>query len=139
VSDPFAGEPVLFYDGGCGLCHRAVRLLLRLDKRGRLRFAPLAGETFRRLVPEGGRPALPDSLVLVVDEGPPLVRSAAVVEALRATGGFGRGLAALSRLVPRPLADGLYDAVAGARRRLFTPPRESCPVAPGALRGRFLP
>src|SRR4051812_37486572 len=38
-----APVPVLFFDGECGLCNRVVRLLLRLDTRGRLRFAPLQG------------------------------------------------------------------------------------------------
>ena len=136
---PLAGEPVLLYDGGCALCHRAVRLLLRLDRHGRLRFAPLGGETFLTQVPEDARAALPDSLVLVRGDGPPLVRSAAVREALRATGGVGRGLAALARLVPGPLADRAYDVVARTRRRIFAAPRESCPVPPGPLRGRFLP
>ncbi|HVO09767.1 MAG TPA: DCC1-like thiol-disulfide oxidoreductase family protein, partial [Vicinamibacteria bacterium] len=59
-SRPGGAAPVLFYDGGCGLCHLSVRLLLRLDRRGRLRFAPLGGEHFTAVL---GRavPQLPDS------------------------------------------------------------------------------
>ncbi|HZH02738.1 MAG TPA: DCC1-like thiol-disulfide oxidoreductase family protein [Myxococcaceae bacterium] len=34
---------ILFYDGGCGLCHRAVRFVLARDPAGRFRFAPLGG------------------------------------------------------------------------------------------------
>ena len=33
----------MLFDGECGLCDRVVRLLLRLDRRGRLRFASLQG------------------------------------------------------------------------------------------------
>jgi hypothetical protein len=40
--------------------------------------------------------------------------------------------------VPRRLADRLYDAIA-RRRRLFAPPRGTCPVPPGPCRERFLP
>jgi predicted DCC family thiol-disulfide oxidoreductase YuxK len=130
---------VLFYDGGCGLCHLSVRALLALDRRGVLCFAPLEGETFRELVPEVERGALPDSLVLRTADGHLLVRSAAVLESLRLVGGPARGLAAAARVVPRPLADRLYDLVARARRRLFRPPASACPDVPPALRGRFLP
>jgi predicted DCC family thiol-disulfide oxidoreductase YuxK len=138
VSDPFAGEPVLFFDGGCGLCHRAVRALLRLDRRGRLRFAPLGGETFRARVPTAAHAALPDSLVLVTGNDPPLVRSAAILEALRIAGLPGRAVVPLAALVPTALADRLYDRLARSRRRLFAAPADACPVPPGPDRARFL-
>jgi predicted DCC family thiol-disulfide oxidoreductase YuxK len=130
---------VLFYDGGCGLCHLSVRALLALDRRGRLLFAPLEGGTFRELVPEAERAARPDSLVLRTADGRLLVRSAAVLESLRLLGGPARWLAAAARVVPRPLADRLYDRVARARRRLFRPPSAACPAVAPALRARFLP
>lgn len=131
--------PVLFYDGACGLCHRAVRALLRLDRGARLRFAPLGGETFRALVPVAERVRLPDSLALVVPGRAPAARSAAVLEALRIVGGPWPAIAVLGALVPRTLADRLYDAVARSRRRLFAVPHDACPVAPGPDRARFLP
>ena len=44
---PAAGTDILFYDGSCGLCHRAVRFILAEDRSGTaFRFAPLGGETF---------------------------------------------------------------------------------------------
>jgi predicted DCC family thiol-disulfide oxidoreductase YuxK len=137
--EPAPTRAVLFYDGGCGLCHLSVRALLALDRRATLAFAPLGGETFRALVPEAGRAALPDSLVLRTPDGRLLVRSAAVLESLRVAGGPARGLAAAARVVPLPLADRLYDLVARARRRLFRPTAGDCPVVPPRLRARFLP
>ena len=45
----------IFYDGDCGLCHRAVRVVLAADPEGRaFRFAPLGGETFRALMQARG-------------------------------------------------------------------------------------
>lgn len=131
--------PVLFYDGACGLCHRAVRALLRIDRRAHLRFAPLGGETFRALVPGAERDRLPDSLVLAIEGRAPLVRSAAIRQALLTVGGPWRALASLAAILPRPLADRLYDAVARSRRRLFAAPGDACPVPPGPDRARFLP
>jgi predicted DCC family thiol-disulfide oxidoreductase YuxK len=37
-------QPVVLYDGTCGLCHRSVRWLMKRDRR-RLWYAPLQGET----------------------------------------------------------------------------------------------
>jgi predicted DCC family thiol-disulfide oxidoreductase YuxK len=130
---------VLFYDGGCGLCHLSVRALLALDRRAVLHFAPLEGETFRELVPEVERAALPDSLVLRMADGRLLVRSAAVLASLRLAGGPAKWLAATARILPRPLADRLYDLVARVRRGLVRPPAGVCPVVPPVLRARFLP
>ena len=121
------------------MCHLSVRLLLALDRRGALRFAPLGGETFRDLVPEADRQALPDSLVLRRTDGRLLVRSAAVLESLRQVGGVGRGLAAVASAVPAPLGDVVYDLVARSRRRLFRKPGGACPVVPAVRRARLLP
>jgi len=89
-------------------------------------------------VPEGGRAALPDSLVLLTADGRRLVRSAAALEGLRVAGGVGRPLAAILGVVPVPLADGAYDLVARVRRRLFRKPGSVCPVVPVRSRLRFL-
>lgn len=130
---------ILFYDGGCGLCHAAVRLLLRLDVAARLRLAPLGGATFERLVGEAQRRGLPDSLVLRTASGALLLRSEALAEALRLCGGAAVWLGAAVRLLPRSLADRAYDALARRRVRLFGRAGEACPVPPGPLRARFLP
>jgi predicted DCC family thiol-disulfide oxidoreductase YuxK len=137
---PMPTTPILFFDGRCGFCHRGVRVLLRLDRGGRLRFAPLGGDTFHALVPAGDRDGLPDSLALLTPDGRLSVRSAAVVQALRLAGRPAAWLAAAAlSLVPARLADRLYDAVARHRSRLFVSPPDECPVPPGPWRGRFLP
>lgn len=128
----------LFYDGGCGLCHRAVRFLLWADGDGRhFRFAPLGGRTFESLVREDERRRLPDSLVLRTDRGELLTRSAGVLHLLSRLGGFWRVLAGLGRLFPTRLADAVYDFVARVRYRLFARPPDACPVVPARLRARF--
>ena len=131
---------ILFYDGGCGLCHRAVRFVLAFDREGRaFRFAPLGGATFRAQVPEAERASLPDSLVLRTAEGETLTRSAAVLHILRRLGGFFRLVAILGGIVPRFLGDALYDFVARVRSKLFARPDDVCPTVPKELRARFEP
>lgn len=133
-------EPdLLFYDGGCGLCHRAVRFVLWADPEGRaFRFAPLGGETFQSLVSAGEREGLPDSLVVRTAGGALLLRSAGALHALRRLGGGWRALAVLLGLVPRPIRDAVYDFVARVRLRLFAKPADVCPFVPPPLRARFL-
>jgi predicted DCC family thiol-disulfide oxidoreductase YuxK len=133
------GPDVLFYDGGCGLCHRAVRFVLWADPEGRaFRFAPLGGATFEAKVPASARAGLPDSMVVQTAEGVLLVRSAGVLHMLRRLGGGWRVLAFFFGLVPRPLRDAAYDSVARIRFRLFARPDDACPMVPPPLRSRFL-
>lgn len=133
-------EPdLLFYDGGCGLCHRAVRFVLWADPEGRaFRFAPLGGETFEALVSAGERERLPDSLVVRTAGGALLTRSTGALHALRRLGGGWCELAVLLGVVPREVRDAVYDFIARVRFRLFAKPKDTCPLVPPPLRARFL-
>lgn len=132
-------NPVLFYDGDCGLCHGAVRFILKRDKAGLFRFAPLQGETLERQVPAETRAALPDSLVLRQEDGEMLTRSSAVVAMLQRLGAGWPAVGLLLRIIPRFLRDFGYDCVAKIRHRLFRKPQGACPLVPPELRSRFLP
>ena len=128
----------VFYDGDCGFCHRSVQFLLHEDRSGlALRFAPLQGQTFARLVPEAQRAGLPDSIVVRAPDGALHVRSAGALLVGGALGGLWRPLAALARLIPAPLRDAVYDGIARVRGRLFRKPESACPLLPAALQKRF--
>lgn len=128
----------LFYDGACGLCHRAVRFVLAEDRCGdAVRFSPLQGEAFAAAVPEHVRRELPDSLVLLLADGTLLVRSRAALACAERLGGLWRVLATVGRAVPPALLDRGYDFVARIRTRLFAQPKEACPLLPPELRQRF--
>ena len=132
-----SGRHVVFFDGVCGLCDRTVSFLLRHDRHDRLRFAPLQGTTARRLLPPlGGRPEDLDTLYVLTSDGRLLRRSRAVLFAVVALGG-GWVLLKVLRLVPRPLADLLYDWVARIRYRVFGR-LEACSIPTAKERSRFL-
>ena len=138
-----SGAPVaeyLFYDGHCGLCHRAVKFVLRHDPGGRaFRFAPLQGETFLARVEAGRRVGLPDSVVVLTRDGELLLRSAAFLHILRRLGGEWGVLAAVLSLVPRGLLNMVYDFIARIRYRVFGRRDDLCPIVPAELRARFDP
>jgi len=139
TSVPESAREILFYDGGCGLCHRTVRFVLWADRTGdRFRFAPLNGELFRKLVSEARRVGLPDSIVLRAADDSLLVRSAAMLYVLRRLGGWWVVLAVVLKLVPMRWRDALYDFIARRRRAWFRPRADVCPDVPAHLRSRFL-
>ena len=131
---------LVFYDGHCGLCHRAVRFGLDHDPDGsRFRFAPLQGTTLRETLTPEVIERLPDSIVVVTTDGELLERSNAILEMSTQIGGGWAALARLSRIVPRPLRDLVYRFIARIRHRIFKRPPDLCPLVPSELRERFLP
>ena len=138
VRSKAGAKELLFYDGSCGLCHRAVRFVLAEDTDGtRFTFAPLFGETFDAHIGAAQRASLPDSLIVKTTEGRILVRSDGALHILDRLGGLWRALAAIARVAPRPVRDTLYDGIARVRKRLFAAPKDVCPLLPPAFRGRF--
>lgn len=126
----------VFYDGTCGLCHRAVRFLLAEDRSGTsFAFAPLGGD--RHASEIGDVPGLPDSIIVRAADGRVLVKSAAVIHIGRRLGGLWRVLATVFALVPGVVRDAWYDFVARIRYRIFGREKDACPLLPPDLRARF--
>lgn len=136
-------QPVLLFDGECGLCHACVRFLLRVDRAGRLRFAPLQGAAAQEFLRAQGLPTADfDTLIFVPDwrrrevVGSFLVRTDGVLAAVAETGGWAAAFAEL-RAIPRGLRDGVYRVVARLRYRVFGR-YVPTPLARPGWRGRFL-
>jgi predicted DCC family thiol-disulfide oxidoreductase YuxK len=121
-------QPVLLFDGECGLCQRLVRRLLRADRAGRLRFAPLQGPAAQAYLRARGLPTRDfESLVFVPDwhrpaEVAPLLRTDGALAAAATVGGAWRGLAWL-RIFPAWLRDPFYRLIGRVRFALFGPAR----------------
>jgi predicted DCC family thiol-disulfide oxidoreductase YuxK len=137
-------RPVLLFDGECGLCHRVVRLLLRIDRHGRLRFASLQSPAAQDYLRAHGLPTADFSTLVYVpdwekrDRPDFRLRTDGVVAALRACGGVATGLGALLAVVPAPCRDAGYRQVARWRYRVFGPWR-ACPLPNPEWRARFFP
>ncbi len=128
-----APQSVVFYDGVCGLCDRAVQFLLAEDTHQVLRFAPLQGQTAQQ---QSG--IAPDLRSIVLMTGSTIrYRSDAVLGALDEIGGFWRVVSWL-RVIPRPWRNAAYDWVARHRYEWFGKFAE-CKLPTPELRARFLP
>jgi len=137
-----AGRHVVLYDGVCGLCNRVVRLLLRVDKAGQLRYAPLETPLAVELLAHFPTlPTEPEGVILITDALTPREqiyrRSDAVGEALRRIPGGWPVLGFLVRIVPRSLREWGYSIVARNRYRLFGK-FDTCPIPTESQRSRIL-
>ena len=98
---------VVLYDGGCALCHRSVKLLHFLDRRGRLSYAALTPE-WSEAYPGGGVSIDPEGVAHGVD---------AVASALKATGRLGAAMAFVLRSTPGTKK--MYRWIATHRYQIF--------------------
>jgi predicted DCC family thiol-disulfide oxidoreductase YuxK len=135
-------NPIILYDGVCGLCNSLVQFLLKRDNDGRLRFASLQSDFATKVLQRHGfDPKDLDTMHLVENCDQPgervLQRSTAILRAGRELGGVWSFLAALGRVVPRPLRDMFYGLVARNRYRVFGK-YETCMLPDPNQRSRFL-
>jgi len=118
-----AVNPIVLYDGICGLCNRLVQFLLKRDVRDRFRFASLQSDFAESLLRRHGIDGIDlDTVYVVVDHGLGnerlLARSDAVLHVLGELGGVW-SVSRLGRMVPRLVRNGIYDLVARNRYRIF--------------------
>ena len=130
---------VLLYDGECGFCAGSVQLVLRLEPashQGKLRFAPLQSAFGKALAIRFPELHGVDSVVWFdAQAGRVFVRSAAGLRVARHLGGVWSVLGVFGALVPRPIRDLIYDAIAKRRLSLAAP---SCLLPTPEQRARFL-
>ncbi len=113
-----SGPDLVLYDDACGMCRSHAARIAAGDPGGR-RLRPVGRSTPEGLAALEGRDpsALPDSVLVLTPDGRLLSRSRAVARILRRRGPLHALAGLLLLLVPRPWADGAYDAVARRRGR----------------------
>jgi predicted DCC family thiol-disulfide oxidoreductase YuxK len=121
-------EPIILFDGVCGLCNWLVDFVLRRDQRAVLRFQPLQAGAF------GPTPDL-DS-VLVWHGARLYQESDAILYALSQLGGPWRMLRVLAA-IPPSLRNAVYRFVARHRYAWYGR-RDTCRIPTAAQRARFL-
>ena len=137
-----AGNPILLYDGVCGLCNRFVRFMLRHDRRDVFHFASLQSPLAARILERhGASTATLDTVYVVADPEQPserlYARSDAVAYVLRELGGGWRLLGHLWKFLPLPLRDAAYNLIARNRYRIFGK-LDACPLPEPRDRHKFL-
>lgn len=129
-----ADERIVFFDGVCVLCNSSVNTLLKLDRKDKLLFATLQGQTAKDLL-QCDNSSFPDS-ILYYRQGQVLARSDAVLSILSDIGGLWALLSAF-RVLPRGFRDWAYDLIAKNRYKWFGK-RDACRLPTERERGKIL-
>ncbi|MFN4092368.1 MAG: thiol-disulfide oxidoreductase DCC family protein [Brevundimonas sp.] len=110
-------RPLILFDGNCVLCSGSARFILRHDRAGRFRLAPVQSPLGRALLAHYGVDPADPSTMLLIENGGARQRSDAV---LRIAAGLPAPISAASilRLLPIGWRDAVYLWVARRRRRL---------------------
>lgn len=129
-------EPILFYDSYCVLCNRFIKLLLHIDKKAKIKLAPINGENYNQLFNQSIPISLPDSILLFTKYGI-YYKSQAAFKTLKLLG-FPYSALIIINILPTFLLDFLYDSIATNRYKFFGK-YDSCPIIPLEFKNRFLP
>ena len=134
-------NPIVLYDGFCGLCNRLTQFLLKRDHHDRLRFASLQSEFAAVILKRHGKdPNDLDTVYVVQDYGEPnerlLARSDAILSLPQELGGIW-SLGGWLKVLPRFLRDAIYNLVARNRYRVFGK-YESCMMPEPRYRQKFV-
>ncbi len=128
-------NPILFFDGICNLCNGTVKWVIkRLSANSKLTFAPLQGETSKKILHH--IPNTSDSIVLSKADQI-FQESDAALEIAKELKWPWRALYSL-RIFPKGLRNRVYRWVARNRYRWFGK-RESCMIPKPEWKNRFLP
>ena len=134
---PFPDDTALLvFDGVCVLCSATARFVLKRDHARRFRFATAQSEVGQALFGHYGLDAQTFETNLLLVEGRAYGKLDTVVVGGAQLGGLWRALSLL-RLLPRLVADWLYDCVATNRYRLFGR-TDHCMMPPPEWRDRFI-
>tara|TARA_B110001454_G_C12723292_1_gene436298 strand:+ start:9599 stop:10003 length:405 start_codon:yes stop_codon:yes gene_type:complete len=126
---------ILFFDGYCSLCNGLVDWAMRQDKRARVKFASLQGETARSIIPENN---INDTNTVVYWNGSEsFQRSDAILHLLIDMGGIWK-LAGVILVIPRFFRDLVYKWIASNRYFLFGR-RQTCRMPTSQEKDRLLP
>ncbi len=107
---------IIFYDGECPLCNRAVRFVLKADRKALFKFAPLGGATAATKLSH--LEVKRSTLVLLQNNGKLLIEGKAVLRIMWLLGGFYSFLGWLSFLPTLPF-DLAYRFIAKHRHTYF--------------------
>jgi predicted DCC family thiol-disulfide oxidoreductase YuxK len=136
LADSSPPQPLVLYDGECGLCDRTVQFLLKHDSAGHLKYAALQSELGKRVMTAHGLDAEYRDSVLLLDDDRLYKATAAVVRMTRYLDRPWRWMYA-GRVVPPLLVDPFYKLVAATRFKIFGRV-DACALPPPEIRKRFL-
>ena len=135
-------NPIILYDGICGLCNRLNQFVLKRDRNDLFRFAALQSEFAGKVLERYGvNPQVLDTMYLLLNYSQPderlVARSDAAVLILGELGGVWRALAGMMQLLPRWFRNKAYNLIARNRYQIFGK-FQTCQIPDERYRSKFI-
>lgn len=127
-------QPIIFFDGVCGLCNGFVDFIMVHDKKKKFLFSPLQSDFAKSQLPLHLTEDL-TSVVLLMN-GETYSKSNAVLKVMSELSGPWK-LLNLGRYLPLSLRNQVYDLVANKRYKFFGK-KETCRLPTEEERQRFI-
>jgi predicted DCC family thiol-disulfide oxidoreductase YuxK len=129
-------HPIILFDGVCNFCNGAINFVLRHDKKGVFRFAPLQSQIGQKLLEQYGLATKDFNSFVLIDNGKVYKKSAASLRVMNKLPWYWKE-AQILRIIPTPFRDAIYDFIAKNRYKWFGE-KDQCMVPTPEIRGRFL-
>lgn len=130
------GADIIVFDGACVLCSGFLKFMLRFDRDQRFRFVVAQSELGEAIYAHLGLKSEDYDTNVVIVGGQVHTKLDAFVAAMQALGGPWR-IAGVIKLLPRPVADWLYDRIARNRYAVFGR-TDACMIPTLNVKARFL-
>ena len=122
-------ENIIYYDGECGLCHVAVKFILRVDSKNKFYFSPLSNfdNNLKNI----------DSIILKSGDKV-FYESQAIIMVFENIDNNWNYLAKVLKIFPINVLDIAYRWVSRNRTKISVKEVSSCPIVPSYYRKRFI-
>jgi len=122
-------ENVIYYDGECGLCHLAVRFILRVDSKNNFYFSPLSNldinlKNIDSIIFKRGNKVFYEGMAIIM-----------IFENIDNNWNY---LAKILKLIPINVLDTAYRWVSRNRAKISVKKVSSCPMVPSYYQKRFI-
>ncbi len=125
---------IVLFDGVCNFCNSSINFIIKRDKKGYFKFAPLQSEIAQKLVGDKTKP-MPESVILI-ENGRTYDRSSAALLIAKKLNGLWPVLY-IFIIVPKPIRDAVYNLIGRNRYKWFGK-TEACMIPTPEVRSRFL-
>jgi predicted DCC family thiol-disulfide oxidoreductase YuxK len=110
--------PVVLFDGVCKLCNGSVNFILRRDRKGRLKLAPLQSDYGRQVIASHAMQSDSRDSILLQEGARLSEKSTAIIRISKYLDGLWP-LCMILLIIPRFIRDFVYDIVAKNRYHWF--------------------
>ena len=120
---------VIYYDGECGLCHLAVKFILRVDSKNNFYFSPLSNldinlKNIDSIILKRGNKVFYEGMAIIM-----------IFENIDNNWNY---LAKVLKLIPINALDTAYRWVSRNRAKVSLKKVSSCPIVPSSYQKRFI-